>query len=1234
MEFKTLYSNQVAALIDLEAAKQRDLIFVILGDTTLLNSSSFQNQITDSATFLLNGNEELFNDDWMRRVLTKLYQPSEYHVLSYPQYIYFEKYFTESIIKSRVVVIKDNLRGLYPIKEAEYLEQLKEENIDERPDKMPMYQMEQMKINGQYYCTLIMPTADVKVIDVFTDAMPLKNTSAALPTIDIDSDQYALDCFINSCIANNTFDVNVSVKMYSKKRNSLYSIQDLEKINYLLSLNNGALYKHLEEKVSNEYIANKETISLLCNYWGKKAKFRKLKVYESPDLGNNLIEISQGAIVDTIINEYNNAQDGTDYRDLFLTAPTGAGKSLLFQLPAFYVAERGDVTIVISPLIALMKDQVHAIIEDRKFHKVAFLNSELNLIDRDTIIQSCKEGHIDILYMSPELFMSYSIEHFIGQRQLGLMVIDEAHLITTWGRDFRVDYWFLGNHINKIRKYYKYNFPMVAVTATAIYGGDNDMVFDSIDSLVMQNPHIYIGQVKRNNIQFIINNYNIPNSNYKKFKINQTAQFIESIQDLNLKTLVYAPFTSHINEIALTLEGKGLDIATRYYGSLPPDLKEKAFKEFKNGDKNTMISTKAFGMGVDIADIQIVYHHAPSGLLPDYVQEIGRVARDPKTKGYAILNYSSKDNSYSKALHGMSALRTYQIKAVIKKIYNTFLKNNKSRNLLLSVDDFSYIFDKEDDIDQKVLTALMMIEKDYLEKHRFNVVIARPKKLLVKVYARLTNYNYALFTQKYRNVSTIIQQLESGYTIIELNLDKLWMDYFRDKGFPSLKRAYYLNKLFANDEIEVIPQLKMSFQINYTAAAVRQRLSKLFITLQQIFARVKGKYFTEEELADALSMQYNYKDMSIKIARFILSSFGKKQGMTSNFDEPYVFLQKRIILDKEMYRTFNNKYIANFANLLKKLDRLYGHSNSNNAERFITNKGHNALIYIRLGSLIELLNLGSYEVKGGESPLVYLRINDPNKLMKDANNDCYQNRLLDRTLQRHELSMDIFNHFFLRDFSNRARWNYIEDFFLGSSIDTLIDKYQGKILDPNKNKDIPSLLSGQDRPIDNTTPKKKITDLNTVHKFEFVERRYYAGNNLLTLKTDKGVRTCTISEWVVRNPTLLHHTFYPSYKNSKAILDKEMFCILLSKVKNSYPEYYKKYLGSNIYIDYGSRGSITAKAAYKENPVKFYKWWLNNKTEVYLTFKEKLSLFLKVYAKDSKALRKSHKEMVINTRVS
>ncbi len=110
-----------------------------------------------------------------------------------------------------------------------------------------------------------------------------------------------------------------------------------------------------------------------------------------------------------------------------------------------------------------------------------------------------------------------------------------------------------------------------------------------------------------------------------------------------------------------------------------------------------MVSTKAFGMGVDIPDIQLVYHHAPSGLLPDYVQEIGRVARNPKLQGYTALNFDKRDLTYAKALYGMSAIRPYQIQAVMKKVYSLYRKNNDNLFVIFKlIIKFAIILQHED----------------------------------------------------------------------------------------------------------------------------------------------------------------------------------------------------------------------------------------------------------------------------------------------------------------------------------------------------------------------------------------------------------------------------------------------------------------------------------------------------------------------------------------------------------
>ena len=922
-------------------------------------------------------------------------------------------------------------------------------------------------------------------------------------------------------------------------------------------------------------------------------------------------------LVETIIDEYEKSKKGIIPRDLFLTAPTGAGKSLLFQLPAFHISDCGDVTIIVSPLIALMKDQVKAIINERNFDKVTYINSELNVLDRNRIIENIKTGIIDIIYLSPELLLSYDLSFFIGERRLGLLVIDEAHLITTWGRDFRVDYWFLGNYIRKSRKYHEGNFPMVAVTATAVYGGINDMVFDSIDSLYMQNPRIYIGQVKRDDIDFVINNFEQIKKGYDKYKIQQTVNFIKAIVNLGLKTIVYVPYTKHINLISGSLPSDLKDSVASYHGTLDSDLKEYSYKMFKSGKKKVMLCTKAFGMGVDIPDIQVVYHHTPSGLLPDYIQEIGRVARKEGLQGYAMLDYSPQDQKYSKILHGMSAIRQWQLKEVLKKIYALYVKHGNRRNMLVSVDDFALIFEGAIDLDQKVLTSLMMLEKDYLARHRFNVLIARPRKLYSTVYAKLSNDDLKVMKRKYPKIYEIRQDLGNGKAVVELDLALLWEKNFSDKSFPVIKRDFYNGHLFDADSIIIKPQIKVSFNLSMAFNEAYNTLSDFFELLQEVFSKLTGKYFSQDSFQKELVNGLKDKKKAEKIAKFVLSSYSGYSF--ENRSESQSFLQIRSTWGRNDYCVYSAHYMENFAYLLKRFAYLFENTDSNMVNKYVTNNDLTMVSYTRLGYFLELLDIGTYEMKGGENPVVFIRLNDPERIKRDAFNAGYKNLLLQKTLQKFEVSNQIFDYFFCRKFSNEDRWSFIEDFFLGADNDVLEKRYTGA----NVSNDV-DLLEFIESILPEQTLNNDNEDNENLNFFLPNPNVWYTQSTLLTIETDKGKVTHKISEWLKKNPVLLDQV--RTKHNLK--FSSEVFRIMVSKVRQN-TSYFTESRGLNLRIEFkGYPVLVQASLPYKDKPVEFYKWWCKNEDKVYMTIAEKIQLFIRVKALKPDALLKVHEKLI------
>ena len=393
---------------------QHDII-VILGVTDFLDVSKYAANIVDKESFGVDGNASVFDEDeWFARIFMSLRQKRDFHLLSYQQFVYYTAYAPNlNKFKERVTIVYDNVRSLFPIKSDSFIEKAGSENIEERPENMPIYQAEQITIDGKAYCSYTNPT-ECRLVGFFTESLGIEASRKHPDDIlEIDEHMYALDVFLNRALQDSRKKRILGVKRVKDIIRAEEFSQRLELANGLLNLlGAGEIIIKKEESIPENYVPRNETVKLLKRYWGEAAAFRQIKVYKNPGENSNVVSISQGQVVDLIIDEYNKCKDNkTIPDDIFITAPTGSGESLLFQLPAFYVSEQGDVTIVVSPLIALMKDQVFAIKRDRGFDNVAYLNSELNLIDRDRIINQCKDGDIDILYMSPELLLSYDISY-------------------------------------------------------------------------------------------------------------------------------------------------------------------------------------------------------------------------------------------------------------------------------------------------------------------------------------------------------------------------------------------------------------------------------------------------------------------------------------------------------------------------------------------------------------------------------------------------------------------------------------------------------------------------------------------------------------------------------------------------------------------------------------------------------------------------------------------------------
>lgn len=801
--------------------------------------------------------------------------------------------------------------------------------------------------------------------------------------------------------------------------------------------------------------SRKEFAYILQKYWGSNS-FRKLLFYKDPDFDNKKIELSQDQIIEFIVQQSELANDNKKYQDVFITAPTGSGKSLLFQIPSIYLEiHKKLVTIVVSPLKALMYDQVVAL-NEKGIESACYINSDISYIDRQKMIDSLKNGEKSILYLSPELLLSYSISEFIGKRQIGLLVIDEAHLVSTWGRDFRVDYWYLGKYIRNIRKYYKQNFPIVALTATAVYGGNNDIVFETIESLNMLLPKLFIGNVRRDEIQFIINPFKYK-GNHEDEKIKKTAEKIENNVEKNIKTIFYFPWIRQIDIVISIIQHTLKDKVGRYYGQLEQHERKDVVNKFKNNVIICVLATKAFGMGVDISDILEIYHHAPSGNLSDYVQEIGRVARKKSTKGKAIVDYSKKDLKFTRILYGLSSVKLFQIKFVIEKIYEIY-KKKKKQNLLFSVEDFQYVFSTSSDCESKVKSALLLIENDFYKKYGYYVILVRPKSLYTTVYAEIPSTIEENFLKKYGEYCKKIYRpkLNNNYEIhveglkirknsqknnfYKIELDKLWEKYFYEDSFPNVKWKFFKKELFYEFiDDNPLPLYKLEATLNFETDTASKKLDFYWTKLCAAFQVLTGHYFTGTEFENKLSKVIPDKIFRKRICDLILAIYStrihpeRKNDIFTNNDS---FLQVRTENNIPKYRVISTRYYSVAKQVRRQFLEMFYYGQ--HFEKYLVPDTDQTKNYIKILQQLETFKICTYEFSGGKLPRIFVRINDPFKLRLIINDNNYNNYILNNINNRHESSMKIMEYFFSKELSDIERWDFIENYFLGRDMEDYI----------------------------------------------------------------------------------------------------------------------------------------------------------------------------------------------------
>jgi superfamily II DNA/RNA helicase len=838
-----------------------------------------------------------------------------------------------------------------------------------------------------------------------------------------------------------------------------------------------------DKSFDSDFIEKENSYKQILNDYWHSPSFRKFKIYKNPFESSEIVEVSQGYLISDIVDQIEKARNDDYFSDIIITAPTGAGKSVIFQIPAIYAHKNLKlITIVVTPLIALMNDQVTQL-NERGAKFATFINSEINYEERQLRIEAIKNGEYSIIYMSPESLLSNDIRSYIGERKIGLLVIDEAHIVTSWGRDFRVDYWFLGDFIEKTRKgshlktkksIYTQEFPVVCLTATAVFGGRDDVILDLQNSLnINVGPeHIYIGNTRRENIKFNINFHQklrfTKSINDEKYEV--TAKRIKEFIDNKEKTIVYFPYKNQISNTEISFK-KITDVedwqkVQKYYGDLDKNYKSDSFNKFKCEPNSVMLSTKAFGMGVDISDIHNVYHFAPTGTLSDYIQEIGRAARDTSINGKAIIDYYRNDMRYASTLWGLSGLRHYQIKFVIKKLLELY-EVNKSRNLLFSPDVFSSIF--PDNTENKAKSALMLLASDLFDKYTYKVLVVRPSNLFSINYINVQDSIKSEFLRKYKKYVTMVsdyhdtvlngwkdKQKEIRRTngqVYEIDLGKIWEEQFKDVSYAQFKYKFFSGTLLEY-EGKVHPRVKIIIHYISDFKDVKDKINQYSKNLHNVFHIISTKFGKQEfEYLDfeRLLIEEIGGQLSKDYIRVILEMFCLPNRTGDNpYLNPYVHEEWRFIRKikseeesfSQKYSIASNKYSYITSNIGRYIGECY--PNKSNTE-FVAYLGipkpeedrKNEILF--LASLLEMFGLATFELEGGRSPQVFVRINDPMILSRTIKSrQEYRNGQLTTIERRHKQSKLLVESFMKTNLSNNQRWDVIENYFLGR--DNIVDQ--------------------------------------------------------------------------------------------------------------------------------------------------------------------------------------------------
>ncbi len=405
----------------------------------------------------------------------------------------------------------------------------------------------------------------------------------------------------------------------------------------------------------------------------------KLERYLERYFGFGEFRHSQREIIESILRG----------EDTLAVMPTGGGKSLCYQLPAMLLE---GVTFVVSPLIALMKDQVDALVA--KGISARYINSSQSPKEQYEILRELENGEIKLLYIAPERFKAPSFLNTLSRVKIALFAIDEAHCISQWGHDFRPDYMRLGKALSLLGK------PKVAAfTATAT----EEVRIDILKQLAMNEPAVYVSGFARDNLSF---NVNSVSSKQEKFE-----RILELIKEYKTG-IIYCSTVKGVDAVSEMLSTEGIKHIS-YNGKMTANERDAAQEEFISKRASIAVATNAFGMGIDRADIRFVCHYDLAGSIEAYYQEAGRAGRDG-LESYCELLFMYADKRVQEFFIDGSNPSL----ELIENVYKALRDKSDSEGLcLLSIEEIGRLVSKKSANTMAISAAISVLRRyGYIER--------------------------------------------------------------------------------------------------------------------------------------------------------------------------------------------------------------------------------------------------------------------------------------------------------------------------------------------------------------------------------------------------------------------------------------------------------------------------------------------------------------------------------------